>query len=159
MNTPSLERCKKLKDIGYPQDYWYFCFKDTRKPHKQYNQKDWEFVPFHGDYAWSWIELFSIPLDFWQKWKIPENGYDEHYLIAPTVAEMIDLLPETLWSDHYLRIERNPHLCFKKHNKNFWVSYAIYDDYVEQVPSDSIPNALADMIILLHEQGFKLFDK
>ena len=75
------------------------------------------------------------------------------YWIAPTVAEMIDLLPDVIDIDYNMTIT--------KYYEGFLVGYVddtwmVHDYFYLR---GELPNTLAEMIILLHEKGFKLFDK
>ena len=119
MKTPSLERCKKLKEIGYPQKPWYIM----------------------EDRIGGWMRR-KVMIDLHQ----------------PTVAEMIYIITKDFISLDWLRIMKGCDWFYlEKYDIDF--SNGEIEYCVTETTVWKLPNALADMIILLHEKGFKLFDK
>lgn len=125
MNTPSLELCKKLKEIGY----------------------EWDNVTYVYDEQWMLWHMSELMISW-----LP----DVHW-IAPTVAEMIDFLPEVIrtknW-DAYFFCDKS--YCYYM-IPQWWGIYEIHDDF--RSIYWKLPRSLAEMIILLHKKGFIFFDK
>lgn len=63
--VPSLELCKKLKELGYPQESLFY----------------WTFYKDHSQVLYTQQEVFK------ESWKV-----DPNYCSAPTVAELGELL-------------------------------------------------------------------
>lgn len=115
-DIPSYELCKKLKELGYNLRSFFY------------------WLDFQGS---DWLELLTIS----EKRDIPIK--DEYICRAPTIWEMMDVLPATI--DHvYGLVLFNKRFVSYSHNSQDPVKeYLKTFDYKDQ----SLPNALAKMLI------------
>ena len=130
--VPSLELCKRLKELGYPQDggSWYWDLWPV-KPRLVF-LATWE----------NFIPLMRKPKDKW-------------LMKAPTLREIIEWLPleieyegETLWLD-----------LDRPDESQFIVSYCRYCDGTCPIAigDDDIVNAPTKMLIWLAKNGYVKF--
>jgi len=141
--VPSLELCKRLKELGFPQNRsWIIWVKEKDLPECQ---GLCEILGENGEY----ILTFG--------WLIPENI---EYIKAPTCRELGEWLP-----DHLILDKRKP--CSVLIFRKFWYKespqnpkerlvWCIYYDYEIKFRSiaDTEPNARAKMLIWLVENGY-----
>lgn len=134
---PKLELCKKLTEIGFPETD--LCYGETKKAYipEKIQIRDWYSV----DAEW------SVFINIW---------------VCPSVMEMLDEMPAfiNVWkSDHF-------DLKIVKQGKNFCVQYfpaQIFwtDKYLPNritlVVCETLPNALAEMVLYLHESKYITF--
>ena len=89
--VPSLETCKRLREVGLPQNggIWYWVF------HKKY-VGDW--LVAYGVAPYSWTDLWVfVPLRIkgepavW--WEVPTLSNDKEIYRAPTSRELGEMLP------------------------------------------------------------------
>lgn len=115
---PSLELCKKLTEIGFPESK-YFYLADWIK------ESDW--------FIWTTDE--------------PHIYFNA---VCPSVMEMIDIIPDSIhdkiWQKKWLEIGKK----FVAYSTN-WMAVHMVDW--------PIPNALAEMILWLHENNYISFTK
>ena len=143
MNTshyPTLELCKKLAKIGFPET------------DKIYSRSVWRYLTWPE--AWQWFP-FSIKRRP-RQWDIITCDCKEEYL-CPSVMEMLDVIPEFI--DEY---KRSPSF-------SMWTYWCRYRSYAPEDPEvqwkqidfyeDTLPNALANMILWLHENKFISFNQ
>ena len=121
MNTshyPSLELCKELTDIGFPE------------PTEKYYVRDW------------------IVDKEWMKENWPCDC-----AICPSVMEMLDVMPENSKFELYNQWDNEWTVTWyytdDEEQKHIQIEYRIW----------TIPNALAEMILWLHENNFISFSK
>lgn len=115
---PSLELCKKLKEIGFP---------DTEYSYVQ--DLDWK--------------------DFIYKYK--DYGRDEYTSVCPSVMEMLDVIPYHIQFDW---MGANVH--FTKRGDGEYISYYSWKSSYYK-GKNTLPNALAEMIIWLYENKHLTF--
>ena len=122
MNTshyPSLELCKKLTEIGFP---------------------DTEFIIW--EYNW--------------RTKIWWNAETNDIFFCPSIMEMLDVMPEWLF---IYRLKKA-----KTWNYKLWRAYTVSTINCKDISNnktswDTLPNALAEMILWLHENKHITFTK
>lgn len=135
--VPSLELCKKLRGLGYPQDgggwywirrvghcYWELALMDSDK--KGENLRTWH---KSGKYEW-------MPI-----------GYTEERIKAPTCRELGEWFPQK-WNIVSIQYS-NGYWGISSHEVKRW---RIWE-------ADTEPNARAKMLIWLREKGYVDFDK
>jgi len=121
--VPSLELCRKLKELGYPQDktgYWW--------GYRAHLKDDEQYVLLFGN------KILVGELDWWK---------------APTCRELGEWLPWYLPELKFLNVERNEdgfHYYYDE--ETFNGCYII---------ADTEPNARAEMLIWLVENGYLCF--
>ena len=112
---PSLELCRKLTSIGFP---------DTEK-------------------KWYKFDFDSYGINSFKT--------EPFVALCPSVMEMLDVMPYLSWFA-WISIE--------KATANYIVSYRIsYWNDAYEVTKSSLPNALAEMILWLHENNYISFSK
>jgi len=135
--VPSLELCKKLKELGYPQTggglYW-----DT------------------------WGDSLDRPqvvlIDDWDNcWSIMRRPKEKYYIKAPTLGEMGEVLPAKInalgdGSDWFLRIEKREDCWYVTYGLSK-LTYCVCFEKGEQ------PDAYARMLIWLAENGYLSFGR
>jgi hypothetical protein len=132
--VPSLELCKRLKELGFPQN----------SP------------------GWYWRKVFKNPNSANFEWKLVLELDEDPVLVvsdikAPTCRELGEWLPEYIKRLGDLIME-------KRYNGGWIVRYEEYDDIkdekycsVERI-ADTEPNARAEMLIWLRENGYTKFE-
>jgi len=131
--VPSLELCKRLKELGFPQD---------------------------DGGGWYWVEpikyFYNKRIVFWNE-KF-ERYYKENkdYIIrikAPTCRELGEWLPTAN--------EKQCFYTYK--NSDGWTIWedenGLYDKEGNYITADTEPNARAKMLIWLRENGYVKFEK
>lgn len=122
-----IERCKKLTEIGFPMTEIYK-------------------IIYHKSIA--------LPLE-----EVIEYNESKDYrcgniprIVHPTVMEMLDVIPDTIRQDYQLYIWKNSEL-------QYWVSYrdVEWTEFISIGWFDTLPNALADLIVWLHENNYIKF--
>ena len=133
---PDLERCKKLTELGFPktEKTWWIYSKDKfviRTP----------------------IELELECIKTFRIW----DYYPKQFIACPSVMEMLDVIPKVFTDSDMEREE----LTILYHKKGIDVWYAWFDIPIEErmINGDTLPNALADLIVWLVENGHITFDK
>ena len=127
--VPSLELCRKLKELGYPQDDgWY-----------------WVQEIFGYKYEWKLCLLVNSPY-----------AVDSYKIKAPTLGEMEEVLSAKIdalrdGSDWFLRIE--------KWGDCWYVDLSKFAYCVCSEKGEKLPNAYAKMLIWLAENGYLNFAK
>ena len=107
--VPSLELCKKLKELWLPQDDYTYLYQDDQ-------------LWYASELMWFWVD--------WERYR------------APTVMEMIDILPEFIKKTNNLLIQ-----------KSFGDFHVWYYDYLDSyyilfsLEWNNLPNLLAETII------------
>ncbi len=115
---PSLELCKKLTEIGFPE-----------------TERDWlnDWWYEHGSERYAWISKDTDIKDEWVR------------LRCPSIMEMIDIMPDSIhdkiWQKKWLEIGKK----FVAYSTN-WMAVHMVDW--------PIPNALAEMMLWLHENNY-----
>lgn len=159
LHYPSLELCKKLTEIGFPETELNLI--DSRKQHKRYNcppvdeYEDFVFVPFWNLYTWA-PELDIEPMD--------ESNIHRPNLRCPSVMELLDMMPPfiNVWERNLFDLE------IVKQGKQYLVRYLpslIFnrDEYLLNTKTIQIseipPNALAEMVLWLYENKYISFTK
>lgn len=79
-------------------------------------------------------------------WEIPEWMY-----VSPSVMEMLDVMPNVIYDE-----DGNE---FYQEFWKGWCHYIWFEDVEHMVTSDTTPNALASMILWLHENKYITFNK
>ena len=128
--VPSLELCRKLKELGYPQDKTGFWW-----GYRAHLKDDEQYVLLFGN------EILVGELDWWK---------------APTLGEMEEVLSakiDTLGdgSDWFLRIE--------KWGDRWYVDLSKFAYCVCSEKGEKLPNAYAKMLIWLAENGYLSFER
>lgn len=126
-DIPSYELCKRLKELGYPQET--LLLKVNEYSCGIYYNEKWE----HQVIIWKTSSLYSY---------------------APTIWEMMDVLPKRLPSREYGGFD-----LWISFFQEYFVTYRPNTNkethYVKQVYSDkSLPNALAKMLIRTIEEWY-----
>lgn len=81
-------------------------------------------------------------------WEIPEWMY-----VSPSVMEMLDVMPK------WITTERPNHLSIVSDWAGWIIRYASFIFAVKNIENESLPNALAEMILWLHENNYISFNK
>jgi len=132
LEVPSLELCKKLKELGYSQNAG----------------------------GWYWVDLGNgwKPRIEWLGVVDEEIPPEDFYIKAPTIRELVEWLPSNIKEDYlisyYFRIERTDEEWFCKYER------LSYDEPVILVLFSDIKlsNALAKMLIWLIKNGYVRFE-
>lgn len=134
--VPTLELCKKLKELGYPQEglfWWIFHWMDNEK------KKDWE-------------------IGFDRGWGIETSEVSETKLVAPTAVELGEWLVKEhnglcsyYWSYIKERWECNTHI---KDEKKGWQNNS---QMLHMEHDETEANARAKMLIWLVENDYVSF--
>ena len=130
--VPSLELCKKLKDLGYPQ-----------------NGDGWYWVKIRGE--WKLILRYRSEYELLKGGMVLETdgsvggiGLEAEGLIrAPTCPEMDGFLPCYVW------FNRNENL------KNRYEAHDSSHQHSER--ASSLPDSYAKMLVWLRENGYVIF--
>lgn len=127
--VPKLELCKKLKELGYPQDGggWYWREEENRSFLGIFVDK--------SDLGWTLVEYID---GIWMKSPYLEGERLKNLIKAPTVRELGEWV-EVGW--HKLPTGTKTKCCFP---------YS---------PSEINPNILAKDLLWLIENGYVKFDK
>ena len=140
--VPSLALCRKLKELGYPQEGggWYWVKTKT------IGKETWR-VGFQVKREDSYGRMH---IDYQSEFSIPDIEVEE-VVKAPTCRELGEWLPWYLPELKFLNAERNEdgfHYCYNE--ETFNGCYII---------ADTEPNARAKMLIWLVENGYLCFEK
>ena len=135
LEVPDFEYCKRLRELGYPQD--------------------------GGD--WYWVKLVTwnkprliYPGDGFDE--LVDLSEKEFFVKGPTIGELVEWLPSNIKEDYlisyYFRIERTDEEWFCKYER------LSYDEPVILVLFSDIKlsNALAKMLIWLIKNGYVRFE-
>jgi hypothetical protein len=151
--VPSLELCKKLKELGFPQDGggWYWTLR-----------KDSDFY----DLFFTMDKIyFYKPKNHPNKFSLFEDWNLKEYIKAPTCRELDEWLPEY--------IKRLGDLIMEKRYNGGWIVryeeyYELEDHHKDDIKdekycsveriADTEPNARAEMLIWLRENGYTKFE-
>ena len=134
--VPSLELCRRLKELGYPQEgggYYWISFGE------RYILISYAEIEFDGNkHPWGIHSPSGLSQPF-------------DYIIAPTLRELGEWLPHQIIHDgkaYFLDIGLDN------------IDYEAYDDsWIKQVIDQSEPNVRAKMVIWLKENGYITFEK
>lgn len=139
LHHPDIERCKKLTEIGFPETELVFS--------------DWE----EDDY-WNRYQTWDIILR--GRW-VPEP---KPYFVCPSVMEMLDVI------ENWKRNKRNEEgeerinisdneigIYIRDSHCKCWEYCWGYKNISRKKDSDTLPNALADLIMWLHENNYIKF--
>jgi hypothetical protein len=145
--VPSLKLCKRLKELGFPQ-----------------NSPGWYWVVYHdndGDEVQLLLERDKT------LWKMLRNCSPDYREVtkAPTCREMEKWLPYFIEEENnILRRKTNYYLCLEKLRKDFYKIYYKwkYNEYYDVIPSNCIEadtelNARAKILIWLYDNGYVKF--
>jgi len=139
LEVPSLELCKKLKKLGYPQEGggWYWIKTEDEEwnlffIHQDYFSKEGRAEICNGD--WVAVEYLEEDTTYY---KVKEK------IKAPTVRELGEQLPDGF---HEFKLE-----------SEFYIKDKF--DYTYVVSDKSEANARAKMLIWLVENGYINFKK
>lgn len=128
---PSLELCKKLTEIRFP---------DTEKIYSRWMGRE-----IFWPNAWMNTEEFRIkrnPLP----WDIVTDNCKEEYP-CPSVMELIDQMP---WEVNWFYLNIDCLLPYVSYKDTYWVELIWFEDA-------TIPNALVSMTLWLHENKYITF--
>lgn len=129
---PSLELCKKLTEIGFPE-----------------TEKQWRISWFWKEYILSenWIDTEEVKKFVW---------------VCPSIMEMLDVIPQSI-KEWVLQIS---HDCHDDWSWDlYWaVEYSAWQSWsfpIESCDDDKwwLPNALAAIVIWLHQNNYISFNK
>ena len=149
--VPSLELCKKLKEISYPQDKYGFYW--VRLKGSLVNENEWDLIYWDEEYI-RWDErgkyillggcdCCADYLDIIEKIK------------APTVRELIEILPDKIEFD-----KKDYYLCMTKdcigYNRIIVGDLGAIDMFCNE---KDIANRIAKALIWLAENGYVNFSK
>ena len=141
LEVPSLELCKKLKELGYPQNIggWYWILPE--------NKNEWLLCycikyDKSEDGIWSfWYYDLDEKLKYVYVWKSQER-----FIKAPTVRELGEFFPSEV-------------TCFRDFKRGFLCEYENRRENVAQsFWEDTEANARAKMLIWLVENGYVRFE-
>ena len=128
--VPSLELCKKLKELGYPQHHYGFILAKFKK------EEDFCLLYNEGDYDKDMLKFY---FDEWHK--------------APTVRELGEWLP-----DEITKNDRYYYLNIWKTGSMWGVKYQEDNNNICRIYyADTEANARAKMLIWLVENGHVSF--
>jgi len=144
-SVPNLELCRRLKELGLPQENgeWYWI--------KWKTIRDIETIDL--------VVSNEIDLDPYEK-GIPYyfiEGRRGHgiriieYYKAPTVGEMMELL---LKAGFRYKIYKNHYYCIQCYNS----TQLLFQTEIQTIRTDTLSNAFAEMLIWLKENGYVNFD-
>lgn len=101
---------------------------------------------------------FPISEKFWQYWKICDAFHDcmihSEASVCPSVMEVLDVMP-TIWWDTP-KIVKNYLWWYVAYE---WENHEIIWAWWNKWQCDNLPNALAEMILWLHENNYISFSK
>jgi len=141
LEVPSLELCKKLKELGYPQNTggWYWVFLEDKNEWVlcycvKYSKLE--------DEIWSfWYNNLNEKPRYIHVWKSQRRT-----IKAPTVRELGEFFPSEV-------------TCFRDFKRGFLCEYENRQENVAQsFWEDTEANARAKMLIWLIENGYVRFE-
>jgi hypothetical protein len=155
LEVPNLELCKKLKELGFPQDDggWYWVKQEMCGDNTPHNC-------MLG-------ECRKPPIIEWTLSFEKERFHTAFCVKAPTCRELGEWLPYFIEEENnILRRKTSYYLCVQKLGKDFYKIYYKweYNEYYNIIPSNCIEgeteaNTRAKMLIWLIENGYIKFDK
>ena len=150
--VPSLELCKKLKEIGYPQDTDGYLWTNARKV--WLCGESWEITEdFYLSDEKPYYPLGGIPSTDW--WKQKRDEWFSRLILykAPTVRELFDMLPGFIKIKEavaFLIIDKDEAFFSYTHN-NISDGSPYFDG--------KLSDRLAKMLIWLKQHGYIDFKK
>ena len=130
--VPSLELCKRLKELGFPQEGGWYWIKD-----------EGEWIIVFSEDGESYLLEYSGGEGEYFTAKLPEDKVK-----APTCRELGEWLPRVI-EDYFLEF-----LPKGKKILDWWVVYRNQNKTKILIPADTEPNARAKMLIWLVENGY-----
>lgn len=174
MNTshyPSLELCKKLTEIGFPETEKCFC------PNCFWTWKECCNNPDHSFFdmcrAWWVWDAYGCPCCGWKilmKWEcdfcvsgiVNSNEFDKMeklfddttIIFCPSVMEMLDVMPNYITDKNgdsyhlivYVSDDKEVQVIYE--NSQYW------DRIYADESTKPLPNALAEMCLYLHDNWY-----
>ena len=158
---PSLELCKKLTEVGFPDtQYWYVNFDiDSWYPYWRDNSEEYFYIKSEFVISWRKYEKWRKN-DIWisdltkDKDEIKEEDVIRY--VCPSVMEMLDIIYIPL--HHRISID-------KMFDIDDWIWHKVSFYSSEHFNNTlkwfqwTLPNALAEMILWLHENNYISFSE